>query len=107
MGTVTVRNRRLKMSPGGVITLPVSARRALGMEKGAGSRVAVDVDGERVVLSALRAGEDGFRVSPRGQMELRAEARELLARTPTRNYWLVADDEAGRVSLHPFGAERL
>jgi hypothetical protein len=31
-----LKNHRLKMSPGGIITLPVSARKTLKMEKGKG-----------------------------------------------------------------------
>jgi hypothetical protein len=104
--SVKLRNRSLKMSPRGVITLPPSARKALAMEKGAGSRVGVEVEGGAVVITR-RDDEKTWRVSARGQLELGGEAKALLATTPTRNYWLEADDEARTVRLHPFGDEKL
>lgn len=100
MTRMKVENRRLKMSPGGVITLPVSARRALAMERRAGTRVTVAVDKNAVVLRP--SGPDGgFRVSPRGQMELQGDARDLLASGNLRHYWLELDDESATVTLHP------
>ena len=51
----TVRNRSLKMSPGGVITLPVSARKTLGMTRQHGVRVTIAVK-ERSLL--LRPASD-------------------------------------------------
>ena len=101
MGMI-VRNRRLKMSPGGVITLPVAARKALGMEPRQGSRVAVSVDDGAVVISPAAKSDNSWRVSAKGQMELGGEARELLQTPPTRHYWVEADDRGKRVVLHPF-----
>jgi hypothetical protein len=105
--SVTLKNRSLKMSPRGVITLPPSARKALGMEKGAGSRVGVEVERGAVVLTRRPDDEKTWRVSARGQLELGGDAKALLGTTPTRNYWLEADDDARTVRLYPFGDEKL
>jgi bifunctional DNA-binding transcriptional regulator/antitoxin component of YhaV-PrlF toxin-antitoxin module len=97
----TVKNRRLKVSPGGIITLPIAARKALRMAKGEGARVTVSVDdGVVTVASAGKAG--GFRVSPGGQLELRAEARAALDAGVKRHYWIELQDAAGQVRLHPY-----
>lgn len=96
-----VRNRRLKMSPGGIVSLPVSARKALSMEKGEGRRVTVAIkDGAVVLAPAVSTG--GFRVSPKGQLELRGDARALLAKGTKGHYWVDLDDNSGTVRLHPF-----
>lgn len=96
-----VKNRRLKMSPGGLVTLPVAARKSLRMSKGEGSRVTVAVENDAVTLSA--AGETGgFRVSPGGQLALREEARGVLERGTGCHYWIELLDDQGQVRLHPF-----
>lgn len=96
-----VKNRRLKMSPGGIVTLPVAARKALRMSKGEGARVTVAVEGSAVALA--RAGEKGgFRVSAGGQLELRQEARVVLEHGTGRHYWVELLDDRGSVKLHPF-----
>src|SRR5262245_38578011 len=96
-----VRNRRLKMSPGGLITLPVAARKALQMSKGQGARVTVAVE-DGIVTLAIAGESGGFRVSRRGQLELRQEARAALQRGVGRHYWVELVDEHARVNLHPF-----
>lgn len=97
---MTINNRRLKISPGGMVTLPVAARRALGMQPKVGARATVAVDGNSVVLAP--AGEDGgLRVSPRGQIELRGDALNILASGKARHFWLELDDERATVVLHP------
>jgi hypothetical protein len=66
-----------------------------------GTRVTVAVEGDAVELRP--AGEQGgFRVSPRGQMELRAEALSVLAAGTARHYWLELDDQHQTVTLHPY-----
>src|SRR2546423_7651401 len=96
-----VKNRRLKMSPGGIVTLPVAARKSLRMSKGQGARVTVAVvDG--VVTLALTGETGGFRVSANGQLELRVEARDVLQRGVGRHYWIELLDDHGQVKLHPF-----
>jgi len=96
-----VKNRRLKMSPGGIVTLPVSARKALQMEKGKGRRVTLAIrDGAVVLAPAARTG--GFRVSPKGQLALQGDARALLAKGDGRHYWVELDDDASTVRLNPF-----
>jgi bifunctional DNA-binding transcriptional regulator/antitoxin component of YhaV-PrlF toxin-antitoxin module len=96
-----VKNRRLKVSPGGIVTLPVAARKALGLAKGQGARVTVAVsDG---IVSLTTTGDNGgFRVSPGGQLELRAEARAALDRGTKRHYWIELLDKKSSVRLHPY-----
>lgn len=96
-----VRNRRLKISPGGMITLPVAARKSLRMVKGVGARVTVAVDDKAVSL-ALCGNNGGFRVSPHGQLELRGDARSLLDSGASRHYWIELRDTEGQVKLHPW-----
>ena len=98
-----VKNRSSKISPGGIVTLPLSARKALGMEPKQGARVTVAVDGHAVLLQ-LTSHRAGVRISPRGQMELIGEARQLLEAGEARHFWLEADDERHRVALHPYKA---
>jgi hypothetical protein len=101
MATKVIRNRRQKVSPGGVITLPVSARKALGMVPGQGASVSVAVEGRSVTLAPT--GKDGgFRVSPKGQFVLRGDALDVVASGAARHYWFEADDEPRQVRLHPF-----
>jgi bifunctional DNA-binding transcriptional regulator/antitoxin component of YhaV-PrlF toxin-antitoxin module len=100
-GQLQVRNRRMKVSPGGVVTLPVAARRCLGMQPGVGSRVTVAATGDTVEIRPT--GEDGgFRVSPRGQLELRGDALTILSSGAERHFWLEIDDDRATVALHPF-----
>jgi hypothetical protein len=97
----TVKNRRLKMSPGGIITLPVAARKSLRMAKGEGGRVSVAVEGDAVTVA--QAGKTGgLRVSEGGQLELLQEARAVLERGTGRHYWIELLDDHGQVKLHPF-----
>lgn len=96
-----VRNRRLKMSPGGIVTLPVAARKALRMSKGQGARVTVAVEGDAVAL-ALAGETGGFRVSAGGQLELRKEAQAALQHGIGRHYWVELLDDHGQIKLHPF-----
>lgn len=98
--TLSVKNKRLKVSPSGLVTLPVSARKALGMTPGAAARIAIDAGNGRVVITLATSG--GVRVSPKGMVELPAEARQIFASGTTRHYWLEAFDSAHRVVLHPF-----
>lgn len=100
---LTVKNRSSKISPGGVITLPLSARKALGMEPRKGTRVTVAVAGGSVILH-LASDRAGARVSPQGQMEVVGEARQLLEAGKARHFWLQADDAGRSVALHPYEA---
>lgn len=96
-----VKNRRLKMSPGGIVTLPVAARKSLRMTKGEGAKVTVTV--ENGVVTLTQAGKSGgFNVSRGGQLELRQQAREALQRGTGRHYWVELLDDKGQVKLHPF-----
>jgi bifunctional DNA-binding transcriptional regulator/antitoxin component of YhaV-PrlF toxin-antitoxin module len=96
-----VKNRRLKVSPGGLITLPVSARKGLAMERGQGTRVDVAVRDGVVILTPAK-DESGYRVSAGGNLLLRSEARDILSKGAARHYWIDSDDEARTVKLVPF-----
>ena len=97
-----VKNRRLKMSPSGIVTLPVAARKSLGMVKGQGARVTVAINNGTVILaSAGKTG--GFRVSPGGQLELRQEAMSTLRCGAGSHFWVELLDDHGQVRLHPYG----
>ena len=101
MSTKSIKNTRQKVSPGGVITLPVSARKAPGMQPQVGGRVSVTVADGAVVLAP--AGKDGgFRVSARGQMEVRGDALAALESGTLRHYFFEADDDKQTVTLHPW-----
>ncbi len=101
MTVMSVKNRRSKISPGGVLTLPVSARKALGMEKGKGSRVTVALESDGVALRRC-SERAGSRVSAKGQLELVGQPRALLERGAARHFWLEVDDERQMVVLHPY-----
>ena len=96
-----VKNRRLKISPGGIITLPVAARKSLRMKKGVGARVTVAVQDGAVSL-ALAGETGGYRVSPRGELELRGDARALLDTGAARHFWIELLDAQGEVKLYPW-----
>jgi hypothetical protein len=96
-----VMNRRLKMSPGGIITLPVAARKSLGMAKAEGARVTVAVNEQSVTL-ALAGDKGGFRVSAAGQLELGGEAKAVLESGVQRHYWIKLDDAQKQVTLLPY-----
>jgi bifunctional DNA-binding transcriptional regulator/antitoxin component of YhaV-PrlF toxin-antitoxin module len=102
--TQTFRNKSLKISPGGIVTLPVSARRTLGMAPKAGSRVTVAVDAGRVILKPT-SEQAGTRISPKGQMELVGVARDVLANGDKRHFWMELDDGTHEVALLPFEAK--
>lgn len=101
MATMKLKNKRMKMSPGGIITLPVSARKTLKMKKGLGARVTVAVAGKALEIKPVKA-KGGFRVSKNGMLELRENPRELLAGSDGRHYWLELNDDKGTVLVHPY-----
>lgn len=96
----SVRNKRLKISPAGLISLPVAARKSLKMSKGEGSKVSVAVSGDAVYLK--RTNETGgFRVSPKGLLALLGDAKKLLESGKARHYWIELNDREACVLLHP------
>lgn len=101
IATLTIKNHRSKISPGGVITLSVAARKTLKMSKGAGNKVLVALDQDAVSITPSN-GIGGTRVSPKGMMELQGEARALLEKGEKRHFWLELFDEKQMVLLHPF-----
>lgn len=101
MEPLTIKNRRTKVSPGGVITLPVSARKTLQMSPGVGARVTVAIEDGAVALKPAGAS-GGFRISAKGMLELRGDAREILEHGEARHYWLELHDDKTLVLLHPY-----
>jgi bifunctional DNA-binding transcriptional regulator/antitoxin component of YhaV-PrlF toxin-antitoxin module len=103
MEEMTVKNKRLKVSPRGLVTLPVAARKALGMIRGEGTRVGVSIkDGAVVVTSRLSEKEKTWRVSKCGNFLLGGKPRDLLSAGVGRHYWLKLSDKAREVILVPF-----
>jgi hypothetical protein len=103
MENMIIKNKRLKMSPGGVITLTVAARKALGMKLNTPEQVAVNIANNSVVISKNRnVAENKYRISKKGQMVLAGEAKELLLRSKDRHYWLKLDDKKNEACLVPF-----
>jgi hypothetical protein len=101
----TVKNKRLKMSPGGVVDLPVAARKALGLEKGKGGRVTVEADEGGVTIATPKTEDaQAWRISPKGMMVLRERPYEVLASAPGRHYWVELHDDDRSVRLVPFDA---
>lgn len=71
------------------------------MQKAEGLRVTAAV--ERGAVCLRPAGKTGgFRVSPRGQFELRAEARTLLESGKARHFWVRLGDADKVVRLVPY-----
>ncbi|MER9052479.1 hypothetical protein NKJ73_22075 [Mesorhizobium sp. M0074] len=101
MPIMTIKNRSSKISPGGVLTLPLSARKTLRMEPGKGTRVAVTMQKDSVLLRP-DPSNSGSRVSPKGQMELVGEPRAVLEKASHRHYWFELDDEQQIVRLYPY-----
>ena len=99
-----IKNKRAKISPGGIITLPLSARQALGMNPNSGSRVSVAVVGKSVELKTVK-GEGGTRVSPKGQMDLQGDARGTLQSGTERHIWMEVSGDHQMVVIHPWTAE--
>ena len=104
MALMKIRNRSAKISPGGVLTLPLAARKTLRMEPGKGARVTISLEKDAVALRPA-PGKSGSRVSPKGQMELLGEPRGLLEKGVHRHYWLELDDERQTVLLRPYARE--
>lgn len=100
--TFVVKNKRLKMSPGGMISLPVSARKALGMQINQGSQLNVSVGTDHVLISSESARpENSKKISKKGLMELPADAKEFLSKK-NKYYWLELDDKNKSAKLRPF-----
>jgi hypothetical protein len=98
--TFTVKNKREKMSPGGLITLPMSARKALAMRPGEGTKLAVKTDRDTVIIS--KTDSDGVRVSARGTLLLPDDAQRVLAAGAKRHYWFEGDPQKHHIVLHPY-----
>src|SRR4051812_39587788 len=99
---MVIKNKRLKMSPAGLITLPVCARRCLGMVKGSGATINCGVKTGTIILSSGQVATESLRISPGGMVELPADAKATLLASAKRHYWLELHDEAKTVVLHQF-----
>jgi len=103
MALEMVRNKRLKISPGGVITLPVAARKALGMKKGLGARVGICVEQGEVIFTGRQGeAETSWRISSKGMLLLKGQPREILASGKNRHFWLKLADTKQEVRAVPF-----
>lgn len=98
-----VKNRRLKMSPGGMVSLPVSARRALGMTPNQGAIIGIRAKDDGVLLMGSPTNvTERVSVSKRGQALLTGDARAYLSKALKRHYWLQLDDAQRTASLKTY-----
>ncbi|MBP0625245.1 hypothetical protein [Cupriavidus consociatus] len=95
---------RLKISPEGIICLPLRARQALSMTAAAGFRVSVAVVNNSVELKPVK-GEGGSRVSPKGQMDLQGDARTVLQSGAKGQISMVVSEEEHTVVIRPWTDE--
>lgn len=102
MGTLTIKNKSLKMSPGGLISLSVAARKGLGMAKGRPGRIGISTDGKAIVLKGTAEKKDAFYVSSKGLTVLRGKEKEILSNADKRHYWMEVNDDQKEVRLYPF-----
>ena len=73
-----VKHKRLKMSPAGMISLPVAARKTLGMKLGAGALEGVEAKDDCINLVGTSPDNVAtIRVSKRGQTVLPPTAPSL------------------------------
>src|SRR4051812_32028556 len=100
MENMTIKNKRMKMSPAGVITLTVAARKSLGMKVNENDKVNVEVDSKCIVISRNKdASKNTSRISKAGQMVLEDKAKNFLEKSEKRHYWVTLDDEKKQVKL--------
>lgn len=103
MENMIVKNKRMKMSPGGIVTLTTAARKALGMKLNESTQVEVLTENNSIILRGqAKPGAQTSRVSKGGQLLLNGDARQLLLNTPTRHYWLELNDSKQEARLLPF-----
>ena len=91
------------MSPNGLITLSVAARKALGMTKNESGQIRISTDENSILLlgSPVR-GEKTYRVSKKGMTIFKGEERDLLLKNKNRHYWMEIDDAKKEVRLLPY-----
>lgn len=102
MGTITIKNKSLKMSPGGLISLSVAARKGLGMIKDCPARIGISSDGKTILLKGDVENKDAFRVSSKGLTVLRGKEKELLSNADKRHYWMEVNDDRKEVRIYPY-----
>lgn len=100
MKPTLVKNKSLKISASGIISLPVAARKSLKMSVGKGCKVTVALYDNTVQLKKT-SNDGGVRVSPKGQLELIGDAKKLLESGTDSHYWIELCDKDARISLHP------
>jgi len=98
-----VKNKRLKMSPAGVISLPVAARKALGMTPGASAVVGITAKSDGIALVGSPTKEAAtLRISKRGQAVLPEAGRACLNKAQKRHYWVELKDAERIAVLRPY-----
>ena len=100
MGTITIKNKSLKMSPGGLIS--VAARKGLGMIKDRPARIGISSDEKTILLKGDVENKDAFRVSSKGLTVLRGREKELLSNADKRHYWMEVNDDRKEVRIYPY-----
>ena len=83
-----------RVSPGGMIDLPFTVRKALGFRKGEGKLLEVRVEKREVrIAAAEKAGPDTVEASPRGLLKLPKEAHVALTKGSKGRYSLTPQSE--------------
>jgi bifunctional DNA-binding transcriptional regulator/antitoxin component of YhaV-PrlF toxin-antitoxin module len=83
-----------RISPGGMIDLPFTVRKALGFRKGESKLLEVQVEkGEVRIAAAEKAGPNTVEASPRGLLKIPKEAHAVLSKGQKGRYALTPQSE--------------
>jgi hypothetical protein len=83
-----------RVSPGGMIDLPFTVRKALGFRKGEGRLLEIRVEKREVRIEAAeKAGHNTVKASPRGLLKLPQEAHAALSKGKKGRYTLTPQSE--------------
>lgn len=83
-----------RVSPGGIIDLPFTVRKALGFRKGESKLLEIKVEkGEVRIAAAKKAGPNIVEASPRGLLKLPKEAHTALSKGQKGRYTLTPQSE--------------
>lgn len=89
-----------RVSPRGMIDLPLDARLALGFVKGNPKELKVKVEENEVILSSEGEGQ-AVKSSPRGLLQLPLESQKILCNTLKGRYDIEIDEKRNAVHLRP------
>lgn len=83
-----------RVSPGGIIDLPFTVRKALGFRKGESKLLEIRVEKKEVrIAPAEKAGPNTVEASPRGLLKLPKDAHAALSKGTKGRYTLTPQSE--------------